>query len=71
VAQRGIALLESNGELLAPCNSGKLPRALAPVKLQKIENINVCLLHKPGLGPTALPDALPDLGVRLPVARNV
>jgi hypothetical protein len=63
-------LLEGNGELLAPRNSGKLPRALAPVKLQKFEDINLRLLHRPGLVPTALPNAWLNLGVQPRVARN-
>lgn len=71
VAKRGIALLEGNSELLAPCYSSKLACALAPVKLGSIEDINVCLLHKPDLGPTALPNVLLNPGVRLPVARNI
>jgi len=64
-------LLEGNCELLTPCNSGKLARALKPVELQTIGNISVCLLHKPDLGPTALPNVSLNPGVRLPVVRNV
>jgi hypothetical protein len=71
MAKRGIALLEGNGELLAPCYSSKLASALAPIKLRSIKDIEVCLLHKPDLGPIALLNVLLNLGVRLPVAQNV
>lgn len=71
MAKRGIALLEGDGELLAPCYSSKLACALAPIKLGSIGDMNVCLLRKPDLGPTALPNVLLNLGVRPPVARNV
>jgi hypothetical protein len=64
-------VLEGNGELLAPCYSSKFACALASIKLLSGKDIEICLLHKPDLGQTALLNVLLNLGVRLPVAQNV